>query len=92
MTARHGQHQDTGASSEGRGEVAGQDLPAVSTEVTGATITDDQIKILLRGSGPSADTYEKLRRALDRRLSARNRAVARHFAALHWNARKVAES
>lgn len=29
---RHGQHQDTGADSDGRDGVAGQDIPAVFTE------------------------------------------------------------
>ena len=33
MTTRHGQHQDTGADSDGWDEVAGRNLPAISTDV-----------------------------------------------------------
>lgn len=39
---RHGQHQDTGDGSDGRDEVAGQDLPVVSTEPSKAKVRIDQ--------------------------------------------------
>lgn len=49
-----GQHQDTGAGSEGRDEVAGQDLPEVSTEVTYDEICD------LRDSQPVTDEFRPI--------------------------------